>query len=198
MKNNYRLAPLAMLLSLVVWTLVSCKKSEPEPTTTETIEVEIVFSALWWSVDQMEGLNVSNAPPKQSRINLAKWEASDPVGTPHPKSFDVIAIINTPASAPQASIALKRRLGIGGLFKSEPLSWTEWKAVGKPKSIKLAVNAENKILLGTIQIDKIQELLYQKKQWPWVFEAEVELTITSDDGDKKTKHLKQLEIQAGD
>src|SRR6266568_1294352 len=46
------------------------------------------FEAIWWSPQQMENLDPSNPPPKNTRVTLSNWEYSGPVGGPHPDTVD--------------------------------------------------------------------------------------------------------------
>ena len=55
----------------------------------ERVAVAIGFECLWWSSDQMAGLDPNHPPPKTTRVRLDKWEYSDPVGVPHPDTIDV-------------------------------------------------------------------------------------------------------------
>jgi hypothetical protein len=49
------------------------------------------YECLWWSPEQMEGLDPNHPPKKQTVTRLQVWEYSDPVGVPHPDEVTFVA-----------------------------------------------------------------------------------------------------------
>ena len=51
------------------------------------------YECLWWSEQQMEGLDPNHPPRKETPTRITKWEYSDPVAVPHPDVVTLVAQI---------------------------------------------------------------------------------------------------------
>src|SRR5206468_6445886 len=62
---------------------------------TASLAVQVRFTSMWWSDTQMEGLNPNNPPPKNTEVELSRWEYTDPIAVPHPDVVNaVITLVN--------------------------------------------------------------------------------------------------------
>lgn len=59
-------------------------------TTAAAPAVNAFYECVWWSADQMQDFDPNNPPLKSTRIQIKRWEYSDPVGVPHP---DVVTLV---------------------------------------------------------------------------------------------------------
>ena len=73
------------------------------------LTASIAFECLWWSSDQMIGLDPNRPPPKATKVRLEKWEYSDPVGVPHPESIDIVIEIDAGAEAVRKTMEVSVR-----------------------------------------------------------------------------------------
>ena len=53
--------------------------------------LKVSFHCLWWSAAQMHNLDIEKPPPKETDVELKKWEYSDPVGVPNPDEITLVA-----------------------------------------------------------------------------------------------------------
>ncbi len=171
---------IALLLASSVLAITGCGAATSSAPASPVVDVDLLFVAEWWSEDQMDGLNLNDPPPKNTKISLERWEASDPVGTPHPEEFDIVAIIKTTLEVQHAWIDIEWRWSIGGLSQRSTKRWTSWESAARTGPLTLVSNSDMKVVLHTFQIDELQQQLYERNQWPWVLEARA--VVTSDDG----------------
>jgi len=146
----------------------------------------------------MEGMNLSDAPPKLTEVALSRWEASDPIATPHPESVNVVALIKSTSDLEVTKLTLKGRWGIGGLNDSQVQRWTNWQPLADAGPIQLSANSQQRVVLATVVLDDIQEHHYLRNEWPWKLEAEVDAIVIVADSDLHTIATKHLEILIGD
>ena len=64
--------------------------------TPSNLDVQAHFECLWWSEREMEGINPDRPPPKTTRLRIAKWEYSDPIGVPHPDEVILVVRLRVP------------------------------------------------------------------------------------------------------
>ena len=75
------------------------------PRQTRPLSVSAKFDCLWWSEDEMQRLDPNSPPPMTARVELKRWESSDPVGTPHPETIDLAVDIRNDSSNPTLDLA---------------------------------------------------------------------------------------------
>lgn len=118
--------------------------------TAPNITVAGHFECLWWSENQMAGLNPNNPPPKTTPTRLEKWEYSDPIGVPHPD--DVTLVLNLPTK-------------VRGLVKIE-YQWIGRKGSGIARAMVESTafgETGNVIVRATIPVKRAIENLHPAK-----------------------------------
>ncbi len=188
----------ALLLLTAACSAPRIPDEPPEPVATEfsaTLTAE--YKAMWWSEDQMDGLNPDEPPPKELEITLSKWDSSDPIGTPNPDTVDLLVTIknDSPIAATGLLLEANMRLSVGSLDGNrEKSSWGNAKAL-PPKKFDLAANTQVEQRFKNINLKNMWMPLFEQRRWPF----EMETTLTLKDGDKEvglvTAHM---ELMPGD
>ena len=62
------------------------------------VKADIVFSGMWWSEQQVVGMNPDHPPPMTTRAILDQWNAEDNQWPPHPDVVDVDVTLTGKAS----------------------------------------------------------------------------------------------------
>lgn len=89
----------SLFLSLAIAGLgvpVSAFAARPAAGPATGVDVQAQFECLWWSEREMSGIDPNRPPPKTTRVRIAKWEYSDPIGVPHPD--EVILVLRLRAA----------------------------------------------------------------------------------------------------
>ena len=162
--------------------IVGCRAVEPvSDSPMPTIEVRLVFRALWWSESQMDALDVNNPPDKDTEVFLERWEYSDPIGIPHPDRVDVLAIVNpgTISGGHEIDLHGTARWRVGPRADESAASWTEPEPLPAIVPVTLVAGQEVRIHLDTIDIRSMQENLQPRDAWPWTYEINVRATTSS-------------------
>jgi hypothetical protein len=70
------------------------------------VKAKIVFSGLWWTRQQVPGMDPDHPPPKETRATITNWDGSDPEWPPHPDIVDVDVTLTGPASAAKIPVTI--------------------------------------------------------------------------------------------
>jgi hypothetical protein len=167
---------------------------------TPPLTVTVEFRALWWSLDQMEGLDLDAPPPKETEVVLDTWEYTDPIGVPNPDRFDIVVRIENTGEQPVGAVELRTttRWGIGPLYGDSAETWRDADAIPNLGPVSVAATESQLLRLGTIDLKSIQNDLYDRDLWPWVFEVTVSVFHPSMEGGPLLTRTVRLPIYPGD
>lgn len=171
------LKPAAWILMLSGCVL-GCVRSEEPKLALARLSADITFRCLWWSEDQMEGLNPNSPPPKRTEVTIQKWEYTDPVGTPHPDTIDVVVALiadgSTPVTGVSADVSGQWRIGPANSPKNA--TWSEQRSLQKWQGLTITPGTATVLRVPVNVAGRISEL-EAKHKWPWGFR--VALTVQS-------------------
>lgn len=144
----------------------------------------------------MEGLNPDSPPPKNTTVEIKKWEYSDPIGVPHPDSVDLVGnfvVSGTPASP--YFVTVEKRWKVGPLKSANKARWEKWE-LSADFNLSDLKTGERK--LSTIDVKNPMDTLFTKSRWPW--ELEVRVTLWEDNTKRKQLRMvgATLPLQPGD
>ncbi|MGH9769804.1 MAG: alpha/beta hydrolase [Blastocatellia bacterium] len=74
--------------------------AQPPAASAPNVTATVSFRCLWWSEEQMKGLNPNSPPPKTTEVTIKRWEYLDPIGAPHPDVVDVVVDLRNQTDAP--------------------------------------------------------------------------------------------------
>lgn len=181
---------------LVVTALLACNR--PVPPAAANLEAALSFKALWWGPAQMAGLNPDSPPPKTSIIELERWEYTDPIGVPHPDSFDlVLSLSNRPgAPAVQVNVQTVGRWKVGPQSDEEKAVWNDASFIDATQSLALQAG-DTREMRTKVDLAQKMEQLRQDGSWPWELSATVTITNQAT-GQILATVSKNLPIRPGD
>jgi len=162
---------ISILLSTFIILFSGC--SQPLQTPTIAVEVEIKFIANWWTVEQMEDLDPDDPPIKKDRIDLQKWDPSDPVGTPHPDIIDVTVSIQNLVSEYSTKVHANYRWLVGPISKKSDAQWTDVEPMTINHLIQQTAQPDMELSMGTLKIKDKLYTLFQSDQWAYTLEVTV-------------------------
>lgn len=166
-----RIATTGVLVALLVGDVhCAAHRSAPEDSS-GALGMRLEFVCVWWSESQMNGLDPDNPPPKRTSVSLDRWEYTDPVGVPHPDTFDVVATVTAdPHSGGAVRLAAAQRWLIGPIGDRDRATWSEWSAL---PVVEAAVdrNGSGVLRVATIDLAQRQSMLYADDMWPWMYEV---------------------------
>lgn len=138
------------------------------------LSINTVFHASWWSPVQMENMDLDNPPTKNTDVIIDKWEYSDPVGVPHPDAVELaIELTTTDAGIDKVYVVAIQRWKIGSITKQASAQWTKNINLNIANPVKLVPGRTTKTLIKNIDLKKIQEESFKKRQWPWLMEIQL-------------------------
>jgi hypothetical protein len=79
--------PVQAVMHLVA--LAICLLATDAVAAESAVKADIVFSGMWWSEQQVVGMNPDHPPPMTTRAMLGQWNAEDNQWPPHPDVVDV-------------------------------------------------------------------------------------------------------------
>lgn len=159
------------------------------------LEVQLSFRCLWWSEAQMENFNPNNPPPKQTEVALPKWEYTDPVGVPHPDTFDLYALIKNKSDKPTEKMEVSVEwLWKEGSIKDQRKARWQKKAVSSLSLEAIKSGEAREVKIKSFDLKSKMDPLFKKAQWPWRLRAVVNIS----QGTEKTAQSIELPIQPGD
>lgn len=121
----------------------------------------------------MEGLNPNNPPAKRTRIELKRWEYTDPVGTPHPDIVDVAVQIHNDSARGEISVIpeLKIQWLEGAQSDRASAVWSQMTSM-KDSPVRLVAD-ESKTVRLPVSIAAEITALSRSERWPWSLRARV-------------------------
>lgn len=155
--------------------LTTCRN--PRPVKPVKISSSVDFRCLWWSPEQMNGLDPDAPPPKATEVILQKWEYSDPVGVPHPDLLDVVVTVTNDSDIAVTNVAINVSVAWKiGNFKDERRSdWTPITTLEDSEPFSLEAH-ETKVLRVSVNLaEKITEL-NKTNNWPYTLRAKAKVT----------------------
>jgi hypothetical protein len=116
--------------------------------------IEITFSGMWWSEDQLNGLDEKHPPPMATRIKLDQWiDDFDNVWPPHPDLVDVDVTLKGVHGSAKTPVRATYQLSFKGHFTApKPLF---------NKMVDLSSGSERSVR-GTINVMKY----ISYRRWP--------------------------------
>lgn len=149
--------------------------------------LRVSFRCLWWSPEQMVGLNPDKPPPKNTEVTIRQWAYTDPVSVPHPDTADIV--IETDDVFPKGARARLRVRWKEGPIDREPLArWTPFVALAtRPMAASIRV---------PLEIARRQAALEPRRRWP--FAAEIEIAVRDAAGKLLASRTAVLPIKPGD
>jgi hypothetical protein len=155
------------------------------------VSVEVSFRCLWWSPEQMNGLNPNAPPPKTTEVSIDKWEYSDPVGVPHPDKIDVvIQIKNESADAASALADVTGRWRVGPFTDEKRAEWGATSSLGREGPFRIEPSQAHTIRVPVDIATKMAEL-EKTEAWPYALRVDVSI---ADAGSQATLASAQAEL----
>lgn len=175
--------------------MLACAQESAKSSPPGKLQTEIAFLCMWWSEAQMEGLNPNSPPPKNTEVKLSKWEYSDPIGVPHPDTFDVAVTVKNPNANAAANLDMEIRVQwkIGPQGKPSAATWSE---PGVLKQQGLSVDAGGQqTIKASIDLKKKMDDLEKQKKWPFALRAIADVKAASSGASQSEA---ELPIKPGD
>jgi hypothetical protein len=178
----------------------SCSSRPPteERPAAANLAVRVRFTAMWWSKAQMEGLNPNNPPPKNTEIELTRWEYTDPVGVPHPDTVDVVMTVENRGNAPSPDVTatIEGEWNVGPLDDKAAANWEKATVLAKTDRFRVPAGSTHTSRVP-VDLKAIMDKLERDKRWPHA----LRITVTVDEvGGKPSIARAQVEfpIRRGD
>jgi hypothetical protein len=173
---KYQFAKLgfAAVCLLILETMACTNKSPAEAL---KLSSSVSFQCLWWSPDQMNGLDPNSPPSKTTAVTIQKWEYSDPISVPHPDVLNVVVQITNESGVPAADTVVEiSGLWKVGPFKNERLAdWSTPVLLEKAGPFALAAH-ETKIVRASVNLAQKMTELQKAANWPYGLRVNVTLT----------------------
>lgn len=193
------------LIGVVLLAACSGKTSSPDTSAEfsmdEPVKLELNallgFRCLWWSEEQMRGLNPSAPPAKTTEISLDHWEYTDPVGVPHPDEVDLLADVRNAGPSPATNLTIELfgqwRMGL----EESPSSavWGELFSLSRQTGVTVGVGQTEGVRVPVNLAAKMKELEL-RKQWP--FALRVVMLVQSAESTELIRREIEFPIQARD
>jgi hypothetical protein len=80
------------------------------------VKIEIAFSGMWWSEDQLIGLDEDHPPPMATRVKLDQWIDEFDVLPPHPDLVDVDVTVKGARGSAKIPVRATYQWGFKGHF----------------------------------------------------------------------------------
>jgi hypothetical protein len=161
------------LLTIAVWIAIvlasSCTSGPPteERASAANLVVQVRFTTMWWSKAQMEGLNPNNPPPKNTEVELTRWEYTDPIGVPHPDTVDAIVSVDNrgTVSSPDLTATIEGEWNIGPLDDKSAAKWDAPTALAKTDRFQIRGGATHTIRVP-VDLKAMMDRLERERRWP--------------------------------
>jgi hypothetical protein len=134
------------------------------------VAVKASFRCMWWSEQQMNGLDPDNPPEKETETELRKWEYSDPVGVPHPDVVEVSLEMTNMGARKAVLVGTSARWRIGPMEESRDAVWSAWTPLGKTEPGVLNFGEGRKVRVPVDLAAKMQALA-PLGRWPFALEV---------------------------
>lgn len=146
------------------------------------ISTRVSFRCLWWSAEQMIGLNPNAPPPKTMDVPIQKWEYSDPIGVPHPDVVDlVIEVRNESAVAADLVAEAKARWRIGPFSDEGRAEWGEEAPLRREGPFDLGPHQSRTIRIPIDLAGKMTKL-QSTAAWPYALRVDVAIAQVGSGG----------------
>lgn len=165
------------LLAGVVAALASCPSCSRQQTeaTGPDLSTEISYRALWWSLEQMNGLNPNAPPPKTTDVKLDKWEYSDPIGVPHPDVVDVAVAVENRSDRPARNVVIEvgSRWSVGPMKDKSKAAWESdaFTPIYRSELMTIAPHGRQVVRVPVDLAAKMKSL-EAAESWPWALETQ--------------------------
>ena len=166
-----RALPLALLMASCWQGAASTPASSVPEAPPPSLKAKGTFRTLWWSTDQMEGLDVDSPPEKATEVTLERWEYSDPVGVPHPDTVDVLVRLDGGQKGLQVDVEASYRFAVGPIDERAETRRDVPQAL--PGQRVSFADASARFRLRNIDIKSTMDRLFERDQWPWRLEVTV-------------------------
>lgn len=170
-----RLIVCSLTLAIESCIAISCAQTAA-PTKPPQISVSSQFECLWWNERQMEGMDPNNPPPKETRVELKRWEYTDPVGVPHPDTADVTVKVRNDSdrAIPDILVTVAIQWSEGAVRSKASAKWGGKVPLEDLSPFPLAPG-ESRIVRVPVNIAAKIASLSSANQWPWSLRAAVEV-----------------------
>lgn len=170
------LRALGMVVAITALALTGGCASEPpaQGPAAPSIAVQVRFTSLWWSKAQMEGLNPNAPPPKNTEVELTRWEYTDPIGVPHPDVVNAVVTLENRGTQRVADLIVKT----DGDWKTGPrateasASWGEGVVLAKTDHVEVPAGSTHSIRVP-IDVKRMMDTLERQKKWPYALRVSV-------------------------
>ena len=152
-------------------------KADTPATSDSTYSLGTEFRTLWWSMEQMDGMDPNNLPPKELTVTLDHWEFTDPIGVPNPDKVDLVVNIEHKGSSTDEGLNLlaARRWKVGSIEDKESATWGAQKALGAPVTLSVAAGDKAEHIFKDIDLASMINPLFEQDKWPWELEIHLRL-----------------------
>jgi hypothetical protein len=158
----------------------SAVRAQSNPASKAGLKAAVTFRCLWWSENQMDGLNPNSPPPKTTEVVLKKWEYSDPIGVPHPDVVDVVVELgnDTDKELNGLTATISTRWLIGPQTNKAKAKWGKAASVKRLSAFNLAPKAKQMFQIP-INLAEQMKRLERTRAWPWRLQALITVATTA-------------------
>jgi len=123
----------------------------------------------------MEGLNPNNPPPKNTEVELSRWEYTDPIGVPHPDVVNaVITLVNHgKQSIADLGVVTEGEWKIGPLDDESRARWEGVVTLAKTEERFQVPPESNHTIRTSVDLKQMMNALEAKSQWPYMLRVTV-------------------------
>jgi len=183
-----------VIAAIATWMAGACgQKPTAQEVDAARLGVEVRFTSMWWSQAQMEGLNPNDPPPKNTEVELTRWEYSDPIGVPHPDVVNVVVTLKNRGQRPMSDLTIttEGEWKAGSLEDEASAKWEEEFVLGKAdERVQLAAGAQY-ITRTPVNLKQMMDTLEGQDRWPYA----LRVTVTvRQQGAKQTLARTQVEL----
>jgi hypothetical protein len=192
------LVAIAAAATMVLTASCSSRPAADEASTPADLGVRVRFTAMWWSEAQMDGLNPNNPPPKNTEVELTRWEYTDPVGVPHPDSVDAVVTVENKGKAQSGDLiaTIAREWQIGPLDDKSAATWQESTVLLKTDRFRIPAGSTHTARVP-IDLKTVMDQLAREKRWPHA----LRVSVSVDDANGRplvTRTQVEFPIRRGD
>jgi hypothetical protein len=160
--------------------LCGCGGTSPQPEAPPP-GLGVAFRGVWFSEDEQRRIAAGERNVQPTRdVELAVWEYTDPVASPHPDVVNVVVAVTNPASAPAiaGSVSLRAQWKIGGPEGEERAAWGDVGAETLSKPVEVPAGGTTSVALP-VAVGEMVRRLARDDRYPWRLRVLVELRETA-------------------
>jgi hypothetical protein len=171
--------------------------AQPPAASAPNVMAAVTFRCLWWSEEQMKGLNPNSPPPKATEVTIKRWEYSDPIGAPHPDVVDVVVDLRNRTDAPANNLVVyvSALWQIGPQKNKARAVWGKRALLRRFSAVSLDAHGSQTLRAPVNLAEKMKKLV-GARSWPWRLRAQI--TVTSVSGKLLHRNTADLPIIPGD